>query len=1170
MSRNSGHELRQLGAKLQSAFSKEAMKTFMETFLDKLKTTKLDKKGKFNKRVIESLNLLADLGKQYKKDVGGQFFLVSSIISQAMEPRFDPDVAHCAWSTFIKLFLCFEGPRSGEILVEQWMDVMKVAFVFSKDAQRDCRESAMKRLESALSQLSDTAGNIEVYKAWWKLILKCICYCYTKKNCPDNEFFVEFHMKVLETLRKEMNAVFEKSASWDLNGLLVYEGLRLVDKLMKGDVYVENVLWFYDRAFKIQVMSPSGPLENVRDFESQEMLFGDDPAQWNSSMNLAYYRGILHSDTTQILKSIKGQLGPGKFGDILFILKPGLEIVRQLALNAKKLTEKALKLTAVAKLFFHLLRIRVIVDVLFDLANQDSFPLMVYLNWRLVSLNRDADPFVLSLYFAIIHDHDNVTEQEITEFFKNLIGLVKQYNPAKLGDLELSFARLVSNLTASVSGCLLKLNSDEVASLYENPVVFLNQMVPKAQIYLAEIQRANKDSHDWSVCYNMDCNRWKTEGPAKAMKLLANIIASDNLLSHVMKGSIVNTLLYIYRATGEVGEVKFLWETFIPQFMAVLCKGGFNGALLWTGYRVMLFGQRLGISMERLGLDWVVALSKIFQSPEPTPLLYRVATMSCSRNFPHVTVIAKLIHDAMPPSHHHAHTLWASLYCSGFSPRDESTTEGSEQEQKREFTRSNMTRWLLANAGVSSQKNMDTLILLMLIYDLVVQDRCYELVGKSILRLLKNKVENRSESFWYLLSMCTHYFGVFAKKSLFSAIVPVIREQFSSPSLTESKVRAMCLLLFHVIVKSRKGGLYKDCFEALKRACDEVPEPLRRIPTSFSYLAMIQLKSRSDIVCFDDDWKRWSVKHGSYCIAMQGNPNRATMGVSNKFSSNIYTVSAVGESKLETVLKENVTNRRHLLYDLFMSEDDKEVAPETITESDTFPMSQAPRRRSIDVITVVYMQSAKMSRKEMLKTDWKDTSLDFRNFLMALGVPVDASAYTGVPFKKSFRLKKDNDMFFYSYDEKDIVVYKVLPLMKGTDEEDKISKRWEFLSWSPVAIVWLPIGGRFNINEFHDSRLWAVILVQPVWNGALRISVKQKRSKHGHAKLDLGLLSGWLIVAKEMVFVVIHWLVLNIASHSVEFMEALSQKSRVPDGRAMSRPQSQSCLSQLTRDVSKV
>ena len=152
-------------------------------------------------------------------------------------------------------------------------------------------------------------------------------------------------------------------------------------------------------------------------------------------------------------------------------------------------------------------------------------------------------------------------------------------------------------------------------------------------------------------------------------------------------------------------------------------------------------------------------------------------------------------------------------------------------------------------------------------------------------------------------------------------------------------------------------------------------------------------------------------------------------------------------------------------------------------------------------------------------------------------------------------------MFFYSYDEKDIVVYKVLPLMKGTDEEDKISKRWEFLSWSPVAIVWLPIGGRFNINEFHDSRLWAVILVQPVWNGALRISVKQKRSKHGHAKLDLGLLSGWLIVAKEMVFVVIHWLVLNIASHSVEFMEALSQKSRVPDGRAMSRPQSQSCLS---------
>ena len=1164
MSRNSGHELRQLGAKLQSAFSKEAMKTFMETFLDKLKTEKFDKKGKFKKRVIEALNLLADLGKQYTKDIGGQFFLVSSIISQAMRPNIDPDVAHSAWSTFIKLFLCFTaGP------VEQWMDLMKVAFLFSKDAPRDCRESAMKQLESALSQLNDS-GDREVYEAWWALILKCICYCYTKKNCPDNEFFMDFHMKVLETLKKEMNVVFEQNVSWDLNSLLVYEGLRLVDKLLTGEPYVENVLWFYDRAFKIQVMSPSGPLESVSDFESQEMLFGDDPATWNNSMNLAYYRGILHSDTTQILRSIKKQLGPGKFGDILFILKPGLEIVRQLALRAKKETAKALKLTAVAKLFFHLLRIRVIVDVLFDLASQDSFPLMVYLNWRLVSLNRDADPFVLSLYFAIIHDHDNVTEQEITEFFKNLIGLVKQYNAAKLGDLELSFARLVSNVTASVSGCLLKLNSDEVASLYENPVVFLNQMVPKARTYLVEIQKANKDSNDWSFCYNMDCNRWKTEGPAKAMKLLANIIASDGLLSHVMKGAVVNTLLHIYRATGEVGEVKFLWETFIPQFMAVLCKGGYNQALLWTGYHVMLFGQRLGIPMERLGLDWVVALARLFRNREYSALLYQVSTMSCSRSFPHVTVIAKLIHEAVPPSHHHAFSLWTSLYCSGFYFRGETSTEGSEQEQKAEFTRPSIARWLLANAEVSPQPNFDTLILLMLIYDLLVNDRCYERIGKALARLLKNKVENRSESFWYLLSMCTHYFDVFAKKALFSAIVSVIKEQFSSPSLTRSKVQAMCRLLFHVIVKSRKGGLYKDCFEALKRACEEVPPHLRQIPTAFSYLAIIQLKNRSDIVCFDDDWRHWSIKYDSYLIAMQGNPNRATIGASNKFASNSYTVSAVGESKVETVLKDDLMNQRHLLYDLFMSEDDKESTSDAITESDTFPLSKTPRRKGIDGIAVVYMQSAKMSRKEMLKTDWQDTSLDFRNFLMSLGVPVDAGGYTGVPFKKCFRLKKDNDVFFYSYDDKDNVAYKYLPLLKGADEEDKISKRWEFLSWSPVSIVWLPIGGRFNINEFHDSRLWAVILVQPVWDGALRISVKQKRSKHGHAKVDLGMVSGWLIVAKEMVYVVIHWLVLNIVSHSEEFIEALSQKVRVPEGRSLSRPQSQSCLSQYTRDVSKV
>ena len=1096
-------DIKRIVSKVQSDINAENVDAFLKKAISIAESHDSEKKSSKKKDMTDCLMCLGNIAKENPDEVSKHFNHLSTFLTESM--KWDQETVQITWNTFLRVFRAF---TSDYLIrpIDRWKDFTAAAF----NDNHETYENAMKQLDSLFAEMKNEERPKQ--KEWWALILNCICHCYQKNKCKDKEFFTEFHMKVFDALKKDITNVTcstrtDKAFAWR-----VYQGVKLLDKCQDSKQFVDNVLWFYDKLFPMKLLAMKG-VTGDHAIEELRMFSRRDESGLLNPTNLAYFDGVLEADSRRILEQVGQELGPSNFGDIVSCIKPGLEILGALH---KRLRSKAEpEGTDVMRMFSHLIRIRGILLFLFDIANQFSFPLMGFVSWRFLNLDHPVHPFVLSLYFAIIHDK-HTSAQEIKGFFQNIMGLVKEFNPDMVPGMLQLFVKLTSHITASASASLLGLNPEDEPTLQENPVIALEQMVPKSREW-------RLDGIDGSVvrkigfCYRLHCGRWVHDGPKMAEELIWSLLEGDKCVSYLITGSVVNTLVNIYKATGEVGSLSLLIKKLIPRLMNILYGRDCEHSLLHVGLSVMVLARRKGFLNERMALDWAAILSKWLLAADESSsrTLWCVTANSCLKGLPHEKVILKRLFEFGKtfPMNARIASLALSVYVCGIDCQLSRSSENTMTMMQMAAGLINISKEE-KNMSPQTKKAVESFMLFVFLSEILIRRSVTQFVGVAVQKLLKTSPD-RSLFFWSLVLAGTHYFDAITAsiEGFFGHLVSAIDRALSAPKCSSMKFYILCDILCRILVESKKGAICARCFEVLEKV--RKSDNYRGIFNNHIARVLSVFKNRNEIVQFDDTWEGWTAKQDIYRILLRGTVDHAEVGVTNRWTSNIYTISALPEPEANT--SQLKPNKQHLLFDVFVDgEEGQEVA-----EEGKLSLAKWPRRRNISLLSVLYMKDVSMKCSQMLSVDWNETSQEFREFLFSLGSPVSGGDYTSVKFKKSHLLEKDNDTFFYRYDEKDVTVSVAIPLVSGSQYEDKESKRQKLISSSNAVVVWMPSGGTIDLNEWAEMNISLVITIEPVWEGGLKVTVKNRK------KWLLGLACKSLIVSKEVVPLTLEWLFTN-------------------------------------------
>ena len=1071
----------------------------------------------------------------FKQHLGEFFPLMLKLFSILLKPTNFPDVRNEAFNLLLtSIKVGYTKIQTAEC-DKNWNECFDSLFYPVSDYLNIKGNNGMKeynyellfrQLKVMTDEFLGKGVEQDFYYFYWNLF---VSYFFPKlrkypKDASDEFKQILFH-SLIALVKKNYNESPNHgiSSSKDVN--IFISSIDLINSVSNIPSEVKNIVKFYKYMFPCMIIynqnenTINKPTSFIRS-KITELYNKNNDFRIKYPYYLSYFNAAPSTSISKIISTISQNKNCNSTQLMISVIEPGLNIILELMNQIKNNIDKKELINILTITFGHLLRLRIITG---EIYKYDAL-VQKYLVCTLLTQNNNLIFCSISFFFTIIYDFRKVTKDELENFcdniFKITMSVFKDYDQYFLKYISV----LAGQIAISMGDKLLELSKEE-SGFTKNPVLFLNECSAEYKtIFPFHHFFYDRNGLNWSV------------NDAKVF-IFEMMEICDEYFGYIFSSSVANALFLIIKKT-KTAKKEVLFGEILPILLnSLYCKKCELSYVFPITSKIVNEANRLGYMNMDLAKDWFAVLQKylIIDVGKLSSTILNASINSILTGIPYSLGLIPFISfqiieyqyvnfSSLRSIYSYCSTVYMMYKYINFSnfpktiiakdyiPEKYLSKIKLFLEEKDISNQILQSLEIIINKSESYKKGY--IILLLYLFELHTHKTDNYMYFK-LRDLLKSDI-SFPRSFLLLIKLLPQFYPLIQEKN--NELFHIITRNMNNLYLgKEREQNDLCVkLLVDIMLATKKGDLYTSCFSLLLTFISE--KELFHYSCDFFLTHYYRYNTRHNLELtppyFIHNSSKYMISKGiqENTIALstiystfQINPiyteNNNTCEMDEDENTNLQTFMSKIPSSL---LLLNLFEKNYQNFDIENS-NDSVINFKSVVLCDSY------------VVSVIYVGFNQTDKNEILSNNFYNISNAFYMFLKSIGKFLDISnlSFTGIPQQY---LSGQKGLFWEN--DRNKIYYQVGPLL-NEDTADSVMKRWDYIRANHVLVVWNENSYEFSYENFEDDKIKLIIVLHPINESFIRISMNAK-------VFNFGLFHENLIMPNNFVGLFIQLVIINL------------------------------------------